>query len=60
LVATDVVKKKGVYYNTSTGQFGASTISNAVLVANAEWLDTASSGGFARIRLANASGDITT
>lgn len=59
-VATDVVNDKQVFYNSSTGALGASTISNAVAIAGAIFLDTVASGGFSRVRLSNGIGDTTT
>lgn len=38
--ATSVAAGGAVYYNSSTGQLGASGISNAVLIHNARWLDS--------------------
>lgn len=59
-VATDVVAARQAYYNSATGQIGASGITNAVAISEARFLDTATNGGFARVRLTNASGDLTT
>jgi hypothetical protein len=59
-VGTNVVAGRQAYYNSSSGQLGASGISNAVAIAGAKWLDTVTSGGLARVRLSNAVGDLTT
>jgi hypothetical protein len=60
LAATDVENDKQAYYNSSTGEIGASGISNAVAIAGAIFRKTASSGGFTIVRLSNGIGDITT
>ena len=57
---TAVVNQKQAYYNSTTGEIGASSISNAVAIAGAIFLDTADADGFSRVRLSNAVGDITT
>jgi hypothetical protein len=59
-VATDVVHDRQAYYNSSTGEFGDSAIPNDVAVDGAIFLDTASSGGFSRVRLSSSIGKITT
>lgn len=59
-VASAVVNDKQAYYNSSTGELGASGISNAVAIAGAIFLDTADEDGFSRVRLSNGIGDITT
>lgn len=60
VAGTDVSVKHQAYYNSSTGAIGGSGISNAVAIAGAEFLDTVTSGGFVRVRLSNAVGDLTT
>lgn len=57
--ATNVSPGGAVYFNSSTGELGASGISNAVLIANAKWItaypDTentlVTTGRFAIVRL---------
>lgn len=55
---TVCVPRQKVYYNSSTGQIGKSTISNAVEIVGATFLDTGAADDIVRIRLTGA-GDLT-
>lgn len=58
--ATAVVAGRQAYYNSVTGEIGASDVDNAVAIAGAKFLDTADADAVARVRLSNAVGDLTT
>jgi len=54
-----VVAAHQAYYNSTTGEIGPSTISNAVAIAGATFLDSGADTDKVRVRLSNAAGDLT-
>jgi hypothetical protein len=54
VVGDTVVAGNPVYYNSVTGQLGASGISNATEILGARWMTSASSAGLAVVRLTGA------
>lgn len=51
VVGTNVAPNGAVYYNSVTGQLGASGITNAVQITGARWMTTATNGNLAVVRL---------